>query len=722
MDTEARITALLAKMTLGEKVGQMHLFSGNPPELRDRVRRGLVGAVANLSEPNSPDPVAVANDLQAVAVQESRTGIPLLIGRDVIHGFRTVFPIPLGQAASFDMALVEQAAAAAAREASACGIRWTFAPMVDVSRDPRWGRVAESGGEDTLLNARLGVAMVRGFQGDDPSQPDRLAACAKHYAGYGAAEGGRDYNTTFLPEGLLRDIYLPPFRACAQAGALAFMTAFNDLNGTPATGNAFLLRDVLKGEWGFTGLVVSDWAAIEEMIVHGVCADRREAAIKALAAGTDVETFSTCFEEHLEALVQEGRLPLALLDEAVGRILRVKLALGLFDRPYTDPAGQVEVGQPSHRDLARRLAQESCVLLKNDGALPLSNALHSLAVLGPLADAAADQLGCWAWDGRPEEAVTPLHALREALADRCEVRHAPGLPDARSGDTTGFAEALRLARDADAVVAFVGEDAGLSGEAHCRAFLDLPGAQAQLVSALAAVGKPLVVVLLTGRPLALPSVAGDANALLLAWHPGTMGGPALADLLLGLVAPSGKLPVSFPRTVGQVPLYYAHRSTARPAVTDEPNPLMGTPQDPQGYVSAYLDVPRSPLFPFGYGLSYTRFVYSDLEVSSATLPREGAVTVSVRVTNTGRTAGDEVTQLYVRDLVASVTRPVQELKDFTRVSLPPGETTRVSFPLQADQLGFHDAQGQWVVEPGEFEIMIGGSSQDLLQTRIVVTD
>ncbi|MFB3882315.1 MAG: glycoside hydrolase family 3 N-terminal domain-containing protein [Armatimonadota bacterium] len=720
MGTEDRIRGLLAKMTLAEKVGQMCQLTGDHGNLKELVRQGRVGSILNLTGAEMSARARVTNEIQRLAVEESRLGIPIIIGRDVIHGFRTVMPIPLGQAASFDMPLVEQAAAAAAREASACGYRWSFAPMVDIARDPRWGRIAEGGGEDPVLTSRLGAAVVRGFQGADPSHPERIAACAKHYVGYGAAEGGRDYNTTWIPEGLLRDVYLPSFHACAQAGALTFMSSFNDLNGLPASANPFVLRQVLRKEWGFRGFVVSDWAAVEELIPHGLCADRRQAAATAALAGTDMEMVTSCFADHLEALVNDGVVPIAVIDEAVANILRVKLLLGLFDHPYTDEDRESQLLAPDHLELARRLAAQSCVLLKNDGALPLSPATKSVAVIGPLADAPADQLGCWAFDGLPGDTVTPLRALQAALKGRCQVRYAAGLESCRSDSDAGFAEARRLAADSEAAVMFLGEDALLSGEAHSRAFLNLPGAQEALARVIAETGRPVSVVVMAGRPLVLTDLLDCASALLYAWHPGTMGGPALADLLLGHTSPSGKLPVTFPRTVGQIPLYYSHKNTGRPPVPSSRKLPMGTPLNPEGFLSSYLDVDHEPLFPFGYGLSYARFTYSHLKLSSAELPIGGAVTVTATVTNTGKVEAEEVAQLYVRDLVGSVTRPVRELKDFCRVRLAPGESREVSFTLHTDQLAFHNAAMQRVVEPGLFHIMVGGNSEELLTAELTV--
>ena len=697
MADESRLEALVARMTLAEKIGQMCQAHGTSDHNRDLIRQGAVGSILNVIGQD-------AAEYQRLARHESRLGIPLIIGRDVIHGFRTALPIPLGQAATFSPELIRQGARVAAREASACGVNWTFAPMVDIARDPRWGRIAEGGGEDPYLASCVGAAMVRGFQGDSLDAPDSIAACAKHYVGYGAAEGGRDYNTTLIPEGTLRDVHLPPFHACVNAGAATLMSAFNEINGVPASGNAFTIRQVLKGEWGFDGFVVSDWASVTEMIVHGFCADAKAAAAAGLGAGVDMEMVSTSYAEHLAQLVAEGKIPLAFIDDAVRRILRIKLRLGLFEKPLAaqDPSGSLL--RAEHLAIARQLALESCVLLKNDGTLPLDKA-GKLAVIGPLADSGIDQMGCWVFDGVAAECRTPLQALREALGKRA-VRHAQGLATARSAERTGFRHAVAAARGADATVLFLGEEAILSGEAHCRAFLDLPGAQGALLDAVVAAGKPVVAVVMAGRPLVLGSVADKVNALLLAWHPGTMGGPAIADLLLGREAPSGRLPVCLPRAVGQVPVYYARKNTGRPAPPGQRTAPMGTPLDPQGFCSSYLDVDPTPLYTFGYGLTYATFAYSDVTLSRSLLRAGEAFTASVSITNAGGRAATAVAQLYVRDLVGSVTRPVKELKGFQKVALQPGECRRVVFTLHTDDLAFHGADMQRRVEPGTFQLWI----------------
>jgi len=713
---EEQIDHLLARMSLTEKVGQMRQISGrdSDEDLEELIRQGGVGSFLNVTGED-------AKEFQRIAREESRLGIPLIIGRDVIHGFRTVFPIPLGQAATFDPDLVRRGARIAAREAATCGINWTFAPMVDISRDPRWGRIAESCGEDPHLAARMGAAMVEGFQGEDLAHPESIAACAKHYVGYGAAEGGRDYNTTWIPEGLLRDVYLVPFRACAEAGIATFMSAFNDLNGVPTSGSEFTIRQVLKGEWGFDGFVVSDWDSIIEMIPHGFCADRREAVLKGVRAGVDMEMVSTSYAEHVEELVREGALPADLIDEAVRRILRVKFRLGLFENPYFDEERQSVLLGAEHLETAREMARQSCVLLKNDGALPLAKDVGKLAVVGPLADSGLDQMGCWVFDGRAEDTCTPLKALGEALG-REQIVHAKGLEDCRSRDEKPIAEAVAAARAADAVVAFLGEDALLSGEAHSRAFLDLPGAQQRLVDALAETGRPLLAVVMAGRPLTLGGVVEKAQALLLAWHPGTMGGPAIADLLLGAASPSGKLPACLPRTVGQVPLYYGRKNTGRPPRDEGRRAPLGTPLNPEGFTASYLDVEHTPLYPFGYGLSYTTFEYADLRLSAGQVKLGGTLTAAATVTNTGAIRADEVIQLYVRDLVGSVTRPVKELKGFQRLSLEPGESRQVRFSLPTDALAFHNQDMERVIEPGRFHLWIGPDSASGLRGEFEVVD
>ena len=710
-----QVEQLLGQMTLAEKAGQMSQYPArrvDPGQIAEEIRQGRVGSILNAGT------LERRNELQRIAVDESRLGIPLIFGRDVIHGYRTVFPIPLGQAASFNPTLVEEAAAAAAREAAEAGIDWTFAPMVDISRDPRWGRVAESCGEDPFLASELGAAMVRGFQGRNLRDRSHIAACAKHYAGYGAAEGGKDYNSTHIPEQLLREVYLAPFRACVEAGVLTLMSAFNDLNGVPASGNELTLRRILKGEWGFGGFVVSDWASMREMIQHGTCTDEREVAIQALRAGVDLEMASRCYQQHLPELVETGIVPLELVDDAVRRLLNVKHQLGLFDKPYAEPPRTSVAVCAEHRALARQAARESAVLLKNDaGVLPLGKSLRRLAVVGPLARDPQEQIGCWAFDARAEDSVTLLDALQDRLGARTTIEFAPGVPDCRSSDRSGFSEAVAAARRAEVALVCLGEIANMSGEARCRAFLDLPGAQSELLRELSGTGTPIVLVLMAGRPLVIGAECDLASAVLSAWHGGTMAGPGLADVLLGETAPSGKLPVTFPRTVGQIPIYYAHKNTGRPPRDEGKRIPTGTPLDPRGMNSSYLDVEVSPEFPFGFGLSYTTFDYADLTVSPPCSPVGGSITVTARVTNTGKLAGDEVVQLYVRDLVGSVTRPVRELKGFSRVHLEPGESKRVEFVVTSQMLAFPGRDMSSTTESGKFQVFVGGDSRATLTTE-----
>lgn len=708
-----RVEALLEQLTLAEKVGQMTQVSlfenqqdADVDRMLDLVRQGKIGSFLN-----APDR-ETRNELQRAAVGTSRLGIPLLFGRDVIHGYRTIFPIPLALAASFDPGLARAVAAVAAREASENGIDWTFAPMVDVTREPRWGRVAEGYGEDPLVAARFGSAVVRGFQGPRPGAEGSVAACAKHYLGYGAAEAGKEYNTTWIPERLLRDLYLPPFRACVEAGVMTVMCGFNDLNGVPMSANRWALRDVLKGELGFEGLVVSDWASTHEMLAHGNCADDREVALASSLAGVDMEMVATAYDQHLAELVASGQVSLALIDDAVRRILTVKHQLGLFDRPYTAvPATSVALSK-GHLDLAREAAHASLVLLKNENALlPLRRHPASIAVVGPLADDKHNPLGCWSFDGDRSASVTLVGALRERLGALTRVDFVPGVPDARSLDTSGFDAAVAAATKAEVVIAVLGEDGNISGECRSRAFLELPGAQSALLEQLAATGKPLVLVVMAGRPLALARDLPNCGALLYAWHPGTMGGPGIADVLFGDVPPSGKLPITFPRTVGQVPIYYNYKNTGRPPKGTERGVPHGTPLDPVDMVASYLDVEVTPEFPFGFGLSYTTFEYADVQVTPSRAGLGEPFEVSATVKNTGERGGTEVVQLYVRDRVGSVTRPVRELKGFVKISLMPGESQRVRFALSGVDLAFAGPDLAMRSEPGLFDVYVGGDSR-----------
>jgi beta-glucosidase len=682
---ERRIDSLLARMTLEEKVGQLNLpsvFGPVSPAQMDLVRKGLVGGFLNL------DGAQAARDIQRVAMEQSRLHIPLLLGLDVIHGYRTIFPIPLAEASTWDPEIAEATARSAAREARAAGVNWTFAPMVDIARDPRWGRIAEGSGEDPYLGSLMAAARVRGFQ-------TSILATAKHFAAYGGAEAGREYNTVDVSERTVRDIYLPPFKAAVDAGAGSIMSAFNEIAGVPSSANPWLTNTVLRGEWGFDGLVVSDWTSIAELIPHGIAATRADAGRLALAAGVDMDMVSQIYLDSLPALVQSGRVPIAQVDSAVRRILREKLRLGLFEDPNR---GVMATPPPLDRELARRVARESIVLLRNEGALlPLGANAKTIAVIGPLAADSAAPLGPWHTRGQPGDVVSVLTAIRERAGAGVTVLHAAGtgLTDA---DTSGIAAAVALARRADVTVLVVGEPDSMSGEASSRARLDLPGVQERLQQAVVATGKPVVLVLMNGRPLILSWAAEHVPAIVETWFLGIETGHAVADVLFGDVNPSGRLPVSFPRTVGQIPIYYNAKNTGRPAVAG------------QHFTSKYLDVPNSPLFPFGYGLSYTSFGYRDLRLRAARLGPADTLVVTVTVANTGTHAGTEVAQLYVRDDVGSVTRPVRELKGFQRVALAPGETRSVEFRVPVRSLAFWDGAMKFVVEPGTFHVFVGSNS------------
>ncbi|HSR06586.1 MAG TPA: beta-glucosidase BglX [Bryobacteraceae bacterium] len=705
-DIEASITALLARMTLDEKIGQMSQSTSMKTPLsepiKDEIRRGRWGSFINAGSPQD------RAEAQRIALKESRLGIPLLFGRDVIHGYRTIFPIPLGQSASWDPDAIEQAARQAAHEAFADGIRWTFAPMIDITRDPRWGRVAEGLGEDPYLASRLAVAMIHGFQSDKLSSAGAIAACAKHYVGYGAAEAGREYNSAWIPEGQLREVYLPPFEAASAAKVATLMPGFNALNGVPATGNLFTLQKILRWEWKFKGMVVSDYTAIPEMIQHGYAANSGDAARKALLAGVDMEMVSTTYFDHLKSLVARGLVDRKAIDAAVRNILRLKFQLGLFDQA---PSAGGEAPPASEAlETAKRLAAESIVLLKNDThLLPLSKSEGNIAVIGPLADSPVDQMGTWSMDGRAGDVQTPLAALREKLGNS-RVLYSPGLKNSRDLARDGFEDALQKARMAGVVLLFLGEEQILSGEAHSRVFLDLPGAQEALVNEIAKTGVPIVTIILAGRPLTFHQVAAKSTAVLYGWHPGTMGGPAIADLLFGDAVPSGKLPVTFPRTVGQVPIYYAHLPTGRPPSPDELGIPLGNPVNPVGYTSKYVDVDFTPEYPFGYGLSYSAFEYSNLHVSPRKLPAGGHLTLSADVTNTGSREADEIVQLYVHQDVASVSRPVRELKGFRRVHLRPGQKVSVQFELTKRDLAFYNQRMEFVNERGTIHVWIAPDS------------
>jgi beta-glucosidase len=700
------VDSLLARMTLVEKLGQLNQVSGagNPTgpgggeraARLDQIRRGGIGSFLNVV---GADTTRV---LQRIAVEESRLHIPLLFSLDVIHGMRTIFPVPLAEAASWDPAGAERAARIAAVEAAAMGIDWTFAPMVDIARDPRWGRIVEGAGEDPYLGAAFAVARVRGFQGPDLRARDAIAATVKHFAAYGAAEGGRDYNVAEVSERTLRDVYLPPFHAAACIGAATFMASFNEIAGVPSHANRHLLTDILRNEWKYDGLVVSDWTGIAELINHGVAADNAQAGELALRAGVDVDMVSEIYPKSLPTLVTAGRAKLADIDEAVRRVLRLKYRLGLFSDPYARRDASRErsaILTPEHRAAAREGARRAIVLLKNDReTLPLRKDLTSLAVIGALAADSAAVIGNWSAFGRGSDAVPVLDGLRRAVSSGTMVTYARGASPT-STDTSGIADAVRVARAADAVILVVGETPTMSAEAESRASLDLPGAQQQLADAIVATGKPVVIVLMNGRPLAIERLQATAPAILETWFLGVEAGNAIADVVFGDANPGGKLPVTVPRVVGQVPIYYNHKNTGRPPTAEK-------------YTSKYWDVPYTPLYPFGFGLSYTTFTSSAPRLSATTIGQNDSLRVEVDVTNTGRRAGDEVVQLYVRDDVGNVTRPVMELRRFERVTLAPGERKTLRWSLGLGDLAFYNLAMRRVAEPGTFRVFVGTSSVD----------
>ena len=725
-ETDDFVSSLIAQMDLAEKIGQMCQIDvageALSEELKARLSAGEVGSIINQVD------VALVNEIQRIAVEESRLGIPLLIGRDVIHGFKTVLPIPIGQAASWNGDLVEAGARISALEAARAGVNWTFAPMLDIARDPRWGRVAESFGEDPCLASVLGSAMVRGFQGQSLRDNGSIAACAKHFAGYGAAESGRDYATTNIPENELRNVYLQPFHAAVTAGAATVMTSFGDLNGIPCTANGFLLRQILREEWGFSGFVVSDWDSVFHLKVHGLTADDAGSALEAAQAGVDMEMASTTYKRCLAQLVEQGKLSESVIDQAVARILRLKLALGLFENPYTEPEALPAYGNKQALDVARQTARESIVMLKNaETLLPLSaNTLRSIAVVGPLADAPYEQLGTWIFDGDSALSVTPLDAIRRRMGPEVEVNFFQAMATSRDRNTDAFEAVAEAAGQSDVVLMFLGEESILSGEAHCRADINLPGAQAELVHNLKAAGKPIIAVILAGRPLTLTNVIDEIDALLFAWHPGTMGGEAISDLLFGDFSPSGKLPVSFPRHVGQVPVYYNHKNSGKPpsddAIVHIDDIDANATQTSLGMTAFHLDEGFRPLFPFGFGLSYADFVYANLSCDKQQVRLGEALRISAEVSNQGSCKAIETVQLYIRDLVGNVTRPVRELRGFRRIELEPGQIETVTFDLHTDDLAFFGRDQQRVVEAGEFRAWVGGSSEAELETGFSLID
>ncbi|MBI1932635.1 MAG: beta-glucosidase BglX [Ignavibacteriales bacterium] len=716
---EDRINDLLNRMTLDEKIEQMqqNTFGNVTDEVLEDVKKGNAGSFLNTGG------IEEKTKLQKAAL-ESRLGIPLIFGRDVIHGFKTMLPIPLGQAASWNPELVEKGAKMAAREAAEDFVHWTFAPMLDISRDPRWGRIAESCGEDPYLTSKIGIAMVNGFQGKDISDPNSIAACAKHYVGYGAAEGGKDYNTTLIPEGELRNIYLKPFQEVVNNGIATVMSAFNDLNGVPTSGNSFTLKKVLRDEWKFDGFVVSDWGSIDELIPHGYAKDGYEAALKAASAGVNMEMVSKNYVTNLKDIVESGKISEIWIDELVKGILRIKFKMGLFEQPFRKHTKDLTTLSEQNKEIAKQITLESIVLLQNeDNFLPLDKSkIKKLAIVGPLADAPWDQLGCWTVDGKPENTITPLTAIKNEYGNSIEINYCKGLETTRSNSNELFNKSIETVNKSDAAILFLGEDQLLSGETHSRAFITLPGIQEQLIKELAKTGKPLVLVIMAGRSLTFGDLTGDVKSILYAWHPGTMGGPALADIIFGKVSPSGKLPVTMPRTVGQIPLYYNHKNTGRPPAPNQLGRVLGTPENPEGYASYYLDVDFTPAYYFGYGLSYAEFEYSDLKLSSDKIGMNDKLEISVNIKNTGDVEAKETVQLYIHDLFGSITRPVKELKGFEKISLKPGEIKNVKFTITAEDLKFYDINMNYTAEAGDFDLFVGSSANnnDLLKAKFTL--
>lgn len=720
---EIKITALLQKMTLDEKVGQMNQYNGfwdatgpapsekNAKNKYQHLKKGLVGAVLNVTG------VEKVRKLQEMAVNETRLGIPLLFGFDVIHGYKTITPIPLAEAASWDLDLIEKSARIAAEEASAVGINWTFAPMVDISRDARWGRVMEGAGEDTYLGSKIGIARIKGFQGNDLAANNTIAACAKHFAGYGFAESGKDYNTADMSLSTLYNVILPPFKAAVDNNVQTMMNSFNVIDGVPATANAFLQRDILKGKWNYKGFVVSDWGSGLEMIDHGFAKDLKQVAELSANAGSDMDMESYAYVAHLKGLVESGKVDVKIIDDAVRRILRVKFELGLFDDPYRYCNLQNEktkIYAPEHMSVALDIAKKSMVLLKNNNQiLPLNKAQKNIAVIGALANDKSSPLGNWRLAADDNNAVTVVEGIQKLSAN---ISYAKGVnlvmgktpfPDEvkiNETDTSGLAEAVALAKKSDVVIMVLGEHGMQSGEGRSRSRIDLPGLQQQMLEAVYAVNKNIVLVLMNGRPLAITWAAENVPAILEVWQPGMQSGDAIAQVLFGEYNPSGKLPMTFPRSVGQVPIYYNHYNTGRPGPKKEV------------FWSHYTDESNKPLYPFGYGLSYTEFEYSNLKIDDADPAK---IKVSVSIKNTGRLAGEEVAQLYIRDKVASIVRPVKELKGFKKIKLDAGEVKKIEFILTDAELGFYNSKGEFVMEAGEFDIMVGTSSETGLTGKFI---
>lgn len=703
----SKIEALLSQMTVEEKIGQMVQFtyngtitgpSGVRQDLEEQIKKGHCGSVFNAYT------VSDIRKLQKLAVENSRLKIPIIFGYDVIHGYKTIFPIPLGEAASWDLGAIEKSARIAAIESSASGLNWTFAPMVDISRDPRWGRVAEGAGEDPYLGSEIAKARVQGFQGDLTGNSN-VIACVKHFAAYGAVQAGRDYSTVDMSERALRETYLPPYKAAVDAGALTVMTSFNELNGIPATANRFLLQNILRDEWGFKGFVVTDYTAINELVKHGIAADTHDAGKQALDAGVDMDMQGGVYFEHLKTMLDRGEIAQSQIDDAVRRILLCKFKLGLFDDPYRFCNEEREaklVRAPEHLQASYDVASESIVLLKNRAqTLPLQSGAR-VAVIGPLATAGPDLLGCW--NGRGEDTtVTPILDTMKKELGNDHVSFAKGC-DVDSQDRSHFAEAVSAVQKSDVALLILGEGADLSGEANCRTSINLPGVQTELIREIKKTGKPIVLVLLNGRPLALEEESLLADALVEAWHPGSEGARAVVDILTGKRNPSAKLPITFPRNLGQVPIYYSMKNTGRPFDPVSPK---------EKYKSTYLDCPNDPLYPFGFGLSYSKFEYSNLRLDKNTLQAGEKLSVSIELVNTSNRDGAEIVQLYIRDKVGSVTRPVLELKDFQKIALKAGEKRTIHFTITEKDLAFLRRDMTWGAEPGEFEVFVGPNSRDL---------
>jgi beta-glucosidase len=707
------LDSLLKVMTLEEKIGQMNQYSSDfaatGPITQDgdkqtQIRKGLIGSYLNATGAER------TRSLQEIAMQ-SRLKIPLLFGQDVIHGFRTIFPLPLAEAASWDIEAIERSARIAAIEASAAGIHWTFAPMVDIGRDPRWGRVMEGAGEDPYLGSLIAKARVNGFQGKGFGYTDAVMACVKHFAAYGAAVGGRDYNSVDMSLRMLHEIYLPPFKSAADAGAATFMNSFNDLNGIPATGNRYLQRDLLKGKWRYKGFVVSDWGSIGEMVNHGYAADNYEAALLAVNAGSDMDMESRAYIQHLPRLIREGKVKMSVIDDAVRRILQKKYEMGLFTDPYKFSNLEREKQQwnnPAHLQVAKEMAAKSIVLLKNapfngSALLPVSKQTKKIALIGPLVKAVKEHLGFWSYDWDDDSArITTLYNAVQQKAPSTQLLYAKGC-ELIDTSRAGFAAAIEAAKASDIVVIYVGETRNMSGEAKSRSNIDLPGVQEELIKAVMATGKPVIVLIAAGRPLVFNWTADHVPSIVYTWWLGTKGAEAIADVLFGDYNPSGKLPMTFPRTVGQIPIYYNYYNTGRPAKSETD----------VNYVSAYTDLRNSPQYPFGFGLSYTNFQYSEIQLNKPVIGTTEKLTASVTITNTGNYDGEEVIQLYIRDITGSVVRPVKELKGFQKIQLKKGEAKQVQFMLTANDLRFYNEQLQYIYEPGKFKLFIGGNSRDL---------